>query len=78
MSSSEGTKDRTSDGAQDGKVDWLRARLLNRQGGATVAKMPAKRLCGAACSPADWIRAGRGRSRGGSARLVGPGVVWES
>ena len=27
MSSSEGTKDRTSDGAQDGKVDWLRIQV---------------------------------------------------
>ena len=27
MSSSEGTKDRSSDGAQDGKVDWLRIQV---------------------------------------------------
>ena len=109
MSSSEGTKDRSSDGAQDGKVDWLRIQVdcqvdlshFSPEGQAVEQARrghscqdacfrmisiiqyrkkipPAKRLCGAACSPADGIRAGRGRRRGGGARLVGPGVVWES
>lgn len=47
MSSSKGTQDGPGDCTQDRKVDWLEARLLHRQGGATVAKMPAERLGGA-------------------------------
>jgi hypothetical protein len=65
MSSSKGSQDGPGDCTQDWKVDWLEAwRLLNRQGGATVAKVPAERLGGAVGSPADGIGARRGRSRG--------------
>ena len=59
MSSSKGSEDGSSDGTQDWKVDWLRnisslsslvvqhsyleARLLHRQRGTTVAKVPVPR-----------------------------------
>jgi len=70
MSSSKGTQDCPRDCTQDWKVDWLEARLLHRQGGATVAKVPAERLGGAVCAPADGIGARRGRCRGRAACLI--------
>jgi len=70
VSSSKGSQDGSSDGTQDWKVDWLEARLLHRQRGTTVAKVPAQRLGGAVCAPADGIGACRGRCRGRCARLI--------
>jgi len=64
MSPSKSTNDRSCDGSQDRKVDRLKARLLDWQGGTTVAKVPAERLGGAIGPSADWIRTGGGGGGG--------------
>jgi len=70
VSFSKGSQDGAGDCTQDWKMDWLEARLLHRQGGTTVAKVPAERLGWAVCAPADGFGACRGRCWGRCARLI--------